>query len=120
MLNFSIKLNNTQFIQLGKCIAQMLNTSFERLSYENYTDYFNLKSLYKKIFDKLYKTTGNRNNFFRVSISHNELRSLRLVAGKNMDWIENLPYENSLLREINLQANKQEINLISNKEHLLE
>ena len=115
MINFSIKLTNDQIQHSYKIICKMLSDSFPSLTYENYLDYYNIRSIIKKIMLKLV-TISKKKGFARIGLTGNEIRSLRILVNDNQDWLKNMTYENSIFRSISDQANRQEVNYITNFE----
>lgn len=110
--NFKVNLNPSQWQQAAKLISYMAKYSFASISYENYADAYNIRSLLKKIMIRMFNKIGDR-HLIKMTFTPNEIRSLRYLCGDNRDILSNLKYEETIFTEISAQVNKQEVKLFT-------
>ena len=112
MQNFSTKLTCTQWQQAAKLIRTMAKYTFANITYENYAHVFNIQSLYKKIIVRMLSKVIDRYKI-KISITANEIMSLRYLCSDNRDILDNLRYEDTIFTEISSQINVQEQNFFT-------
>lgn len=76
MINFSIKLSNSQSIDFTKLITEIFKITPGLLFHDDYFHYYNIQSLWKKLFDKQFKGFVNNNT---IKININEFESLKYI-----------------------------------------
>ena len=111
--NFGVKLTQTQWSAFGGTISKLGAYSYGSITLKNYAHVYNTRSLLTKIVTRIFNAPTNQRKELKVTITPNEINTLRYMVGQNLDAMQNLTYESSVFACINAQINKQEINYVS-------
>jgi hypothetical protein len=109
-MKFKIEVSPDQLGSFARCLNIQFNRFCNRLTYENYTDYYNFRQILKKCFDKIF-TLDRKPKIKKCSINfcHNEVRTIKLVFTIE-DFNLLPPYELVTISEILGQINQIETN----------
>jgi hypothetical protein len=114
MINLSVKLSRSEFKDLSLISGTVLKIAQKKFSEDDYFHYYNLRSFFKRVLDKMFSMDSvNRRSprsiAFRINVNEYEsfLYSIDLVS----EEISLDPYYGSLLRRILDDLNKQKIRI---------
>jgi hypothetical protein len=92
MENLRMKFTPSELGSFTTLLNQQFIRSFKTLTAENYVEYFNLRVILKKCFDKIFKLDKKSYTWLCVSLTPCEIRSLKIIFGIN-DFLDLPPYE---------------------------
>ncbi len=108
-----IKLKRAEISDFAKIISSLYMQISETLTIRDYFHYYNLKSLWKRCFDSVYRGTIRKEIIFKVNI--NEFESLKYIIemtqGMEIWRDRNYNYHRILLIDIVGQLDKEAVNI---------